>query len=243
MDNRDLSLLSLWNAATPMQSAPLAFAPPPLRERWNELLKISAMEQANTALGRVAPDSNWLDILGAALAGANDVLAPRGEVLREAQSILIGHLLAERVIAIGFEPPRVLKSVPTLIPTYVWKSYVHWDTSEISFGSLKFLDVRIISQSRAETIREATRATEKLAIPAPKASQGRPTIYPHVKAAFDALESTGRINIRSSARSHYDEIRQWISANTSCDADSLSDEGIRAHFSPLFKSLKNSRKQ
>lgn len=233
----------LWNSAVPLSQAALRFAPAELRARWAELTKMSALSEGTKAMEKVAPRSSLMDMLGACLTGMSSIMEPRGEVLRHAQGLLLEHLKKGRATGVGFEPPRRVRSVPIVIPERHWHQIVRWDSCEVLSGSLKFLDVRVLARPKPKpVILEPIPETQKIGnVPSPRI--GRPSIQHHVRAAFEAMNVAGQIDPERSARSHYAFVKQWINQNTSCAADDLSDEGIRAHFSPLFKALKTDRKQ
>jgi hypothetical protein len=243
-EDLNLNLVSAWDAASPLWHAPLHYAPPDLRKAWDELKKRSAMEEAAQSLKQCTDKKqSWFDILGTMAAGANVVLAPRGAVLRDAQALLLADIKAGKMLAFGFEPPRRLQSIPVYIQAKHWNQSVNWDDSTVVSAGLKFVEVRIIPSQIVQTIIDKNIDTQRKKIETLPATPGRPTIQHYVKSAFFALSELGQIDTDRSALSHYPHVNQWIKENTSYCADSLSDEGIRAHFSPLFKELKKNRKQ
>ena len=75
---------------------------------------------------------------------------------------------------------------------------------------------------------------------------GLPTIKNDVEATFHALNALGEINVNLSAKAHYELVRQHLRSvhpKTYSEDGKPGDEGIRAHFSPLFKALKENSKQ
>lgn len=136
----------------------------------------------------------------------------------------------------AFEAPRTLASVSVEILPGFWKAPPDWDKGEYKVDSLHFIEIRVLQRSSAE----------QLVYELELAVKGRPTISHYVEAAFNDLQTNGRIETKSSARSHFPMVRAWIANNfkhASIDAGKLSDEGIRRHFSPLFKELKKTTKQ
>ena len=251
-ESRELNLIASWNAATPMWYAPIHFSPPDLQQRWDDLKKQSAWEAANESLKETVAESrkkgtfekrSWIDALGIAITGANRVLEPRGALQREAQALLLADIQLGRVIGLGYEPPRRIKSVPVYIPTKYWQQTIDWDSSTVRSGGLTFIEVRIVLARTGQTIIDQTANTARKRLEALPPPPGRPSIKQHVTAAFSALHADGKIDTNKSALSHFPAVKQWIKENTSRDPDDLSNEGIRAHFAPLFKELRKNRKQ
>lgn len=241
------SVMLIWEAAIPLSSAALQFAPEEIRTEWAQLSKRNAIAEGTEAVKNLATGVSWSDIMGAFLSSGNEIEAPKRNLVKIAQNGLLEHIKAGRVFGLGFEPPRRVSSLPVQIPAKCWSQFVIWERSEINYQTLKFVDVRLFTQKMALPVLQKLKAQEislTPTTPKPKPKPiGRPSVKAHVQNAFIALDEAGQIDPNKTGISHYDAIRRWIGENTSYDGDGLGREGIREHFSPLFSELKNSRKQ
>lgn len=247
---------SPWRAATPLSHAPIHFAPTDLQNTWRGLSERSAMNEANSHYQSNSPSSgSWIEHFAAMIEGAKPLVMAREDVLKQAKAHLLRALLRGEYTAFGFEAPRTLASVPLEIPAEHWHGRIDWSASELHSQSLRFVEVRLLptcgqyqlaltvgTPPQADSLRPPQ---DQLPPPTP-AKAGRPSIKVPVTDAFQALAAQGHINPKASAKSHYPLVREWIATNCTgagVDANKLSDEGIRAHFSPLFGSFKEDRKQ
>lgn len=237
-----------------MSAAPLHFAPEDIRNKWRELASLSALQAGTDHLKKTATrGAHWLDVLGTALEGMQTVITPRSETIRAAEAQLMKRILGQQFLALGFEAPRKLTSNVVEIPSHFWRGIVRWEDSELICQSLHFVEVRLVPSHLIPTAipdRHAPADTMKLeAMNAGQnapASVGRPSIKEHITDAFNALHQKGQIRPHDTARSHYPLVRQWLRDHHPdlrvTDAKP-SDEGIRAHFTPLFEGISGHRKQ
>lgn len=232
----------IWESAIPLARAAIHYAPKDLRKEWVELSKKSPFAEGLKAFEETKK-TDWLDAMSDFVRASHAVSEPLEKITNEAKSILLAHIKAGRVLGLGFEPPRRINSIPVHIPEKYWNGWIEWGTSAVSHGALKFVDVRVISLQAAQPLLLKFKADELKMIEGSPRPIGRPSIKVHVETAFNALKVAGKIDASKSARSHYPIVRQWIMQHSSHEGEALSDEGIRAHFSPLFSELKKSRKQ
>lgn len=212
-DNRDVAAPSLWDAAIPLSNAALHFAPVNIRNEWAELLKVSALVEAGEfAKTRIQKDTSWFDALGLMATGANNVLAPREKLLRHAEALLLNEIKENRALGMGFEPPRRIKSMPVHIPARYWRQSVSWDYCEVSYGALKFLDVRVLTSQMAKPFLQSFQATKQKTIEALPAPSGRPSFKVEILEAFAALQAEGRFNVKPLTHG-IAQIRTWIKTN------------------------------
>lgn len=232
----------IWDAAIPLSRAALHYAPKDLKVQWAELSKGNPVVEGLKAY-REARKANWLDAMNDFVSASHAVSEPQDRIIKETKSLLLAHIKAGRVLGLGYEPPRRIASIPVYVPAEYWQGWVDWEASVVSHGTLKFVDVRVITPQAAQPILLKFKANELQMIEGSPRPVGRPSIKAHVETAFAALTNAGAIDASKSAKSHFLIVRQWIIKNSSYDAEALSDEGIRAHFSPLFSELKKDRKQ
>lgn len=251
---------SHWRASIPLSQAAIHFAPMDLQNKWRELSKRHALNEAKSHYQANMPsNTSWMDHFAAMADGAQSLVMARADVMKQAKAQLLRALLHGKYNAFGFEYPRKLSSDPLEIPAALWHGRIDWSGNELRSQSLRFVEIRLLPnyghrQSRVtiETppqpiFLEQTQDHRPEPQPAPTpAKAGRPSIKGPVRDAFHALAANGQINPMASAKSHYPLVRDWIATHDTeagIDADRLSDEGIRAHFSPLFGNFKKHRKQ
>lgn len=229
--------MQLWHSAIPIDIARFKFADPELEERVKELTKATFSSEYYKNIRDGAP-SNF-EFLGAMQETQKvwqAALDEKDTLTRQINQNFADMVLSSELRCFAFEFPRKVSSEPIEMQPKIWTVYPNWKTGEYKANGLHLIELRVLLQGDAESL---------ITIPEPVAA-GRPTIRDYVKAAFGALDQMGEIKVTSSATYHYPMIRQWIGENISDSktiASELSNEGIRAHFSPLFKELKKNRKQ
>ena len=226
----------LWQSATPIQIARLRFAPPELVQKLHAFGKVSLVD----SLQKAAIDNKNFHMLIEAMNSATQLAVAADTKRREIQSE-IDQLFADAILAgelrcFAFEPPRTLSSNPVEMQIEHWTAYPNWETGEFKANGLHLIELRVL---KAEKVADVIGSAETTKV-------GRPSIEPHVTAAFAELNLLGKIDVSKSAISHFQLIREWINRHDpkqELNALHLGNEGIRAHFSPLFKALKKTRKQ
>lgn len=234
----DISIeMQLWQDATPIQKARFDLAPKKLVEQFKELSKTSLNTEWNSQLEKSeAKNRKVLETLSIALNSASRASAEKQSIETEINQNFADMIIERKLRCFAFEPPRKLNSQPIEMQAEHWTAYPIWETGEFKANGLHLIELRVM---RAEEMPERIEAPQQVKL-------GRPTIKNHVAATFEALLAEGRINIEISAKSHFPLIRNWIAENDSSgnlNAPHIGDEGIRGHFSPLFKELKKNRKQ
>jgi hypothetical protein len=239
------SLLQLWQKSHWLGRSKEAYAKHFHNEAWTEAKEIRGnkhwLELVVTGLGKAYAESDGDPAQISKQANKMAAIEkPLSDLLEQAGSQILAHLRKGTYRGFGFDRPRTVDTSPVLIPPECWSGTVIWQNNELRFQSLKFSDVRL--RMVAEKI--VTLTDRSLAKPEP--AKGRPTIKPYVEAAFHALNKKEKIDCSKSASSHFDLVRDWIASNIpDCPkpAHEIGNEGIRAHFSPLFKALKKNRIQ
>lgn len=235
-------LFRLWRASYPLSRSWLGFASGEDQARWKELLEVSAMETLFVGL-KAASESDVDDsqkILQAS-SGSQKILSDRKAHKEKLQQSVLKSIEGGYLHGFGFEPPRTLDTVPVAIPKRAWLGKKDWEKDTLTFESIKLIEVRLITNARRNEILEHGQVDKT-----PARSPGRPGIRRAVEDAFEALQEAGKIDTGKSMKSHFPAVRHWLNINRpdlSAPAATLTDEGIRAYFSPKFKGLKESRKQ
>jgi len=223
--------------------APYAYAPKSEKEEHKRLHGVSAIELATKAAEETQASgiTGW-EALNAALSASSPILSARTEWDNRMRAFVLHHLEHGNLFAYGFEPPRRLDSQSLEIPTVSWKGNVQWNKACLSAQGLEFVEIRILSKQRRDEIVADQSTRSEL----DKRQVGRPSIKLHIQEAFSDLEGSGKIDVNESAKSHFPLVREHM-RSTYPDLypkdGKLGDEGIRSHFSPLFKALKKTSKQ
>ena len=226
----------LWEMAKPLQIAHFDLADPTLVARYHAIGAETYLE-ALMGCGFTGKNSLELSQMVRDVTNKHENNRQKREAISgEIRQNFADLVLSGDVRCFGFEIPRMLNSSPVeLLPEH-WKTAPIWETGELKYHGLHIAEIRVLTLDAVPTPRPQ---------PTPM-KVGRPTVKPHIEAAFHALDKDGLIDVTRSAMGHYPLIRQWIAehvAGMEQTAPHLTNEGIRAHFAPLFKRLKGSRKQ
>jgi hypothetical protein len=236
-----ISIHDLWEIGVRLNRAPYAFSPKSEKLEYDRLHGTSTIEALVSAAERANETglTGW-DALNASLATVRPMTSARSDWNERMRKLIHHHLLHENLFGYGFEPPRTMESQPFKIPKACWNGHIRWDNDTLSSDGLEFVHVRLLSEeARSKFLAEKSETTTSV-------RAGRPSIKEHVQEAFDALAAIGLIDTSAAARKHFEPIRDWLRTNKP-DAgytDGIpSNEGIRAHFAPLFNELRKNRKQ
>lgn len=239
----DDQLNALWRAGVPLQSAWEAYATSEARERWGAIKRKSLLQTIVDGLESVAEsDLSAHEKFQAGFAPFVSVASAQNGVRGELQAALLGQILDGHLFGFGFEPRRKLASLPVSVPTQVWQGRIEWDKGAVESGSLRFIEVRLITRQVRNEILERPSPVAQDAPP----TRGRPAVGPHIEDACKALIAEGRIDPSRSAKSHFDLIRERLDQRADelpVPAGEISFETIRKHFAPHFRELKKNRKQ
>lgn len=221
----------------PINKARFYFADPIMVRKYEELGKISPMgEWAKGMSGQPTTNLEYLQIMKSAVDVSSQASSERFQIEREINQNFADMILACELRCFAFESPRKIDSEPVEMHVQHWTAYPNWTEGTFRANGLELIELRVL---RAEVIEDAVK-------PVSPKQPGRPSIRTLVEDAFGSLAADGHIDCNAPAVSHYPAIREWIGqnrTNAGIDARSLSNEGIRAHFSPLFKELRKTRKQ
>lgn len=131
--------------------------------------------------------------------------------------------------ALGFEPPRRLKSEPVVIPPEFLRAGVNWEKDTIKVGELSFVEVRL-----------AKPQTEQNALPT-QTKLGRKSRKEYYFECFSALESAGNLDPTISIKSVFPRIRDWLAQNHPDEFPNRnvgSDKTIYKYFNEFKPTLK-----
>jgi predicted metal-dependent hydrolase len=225
-----------------LNSAWLTYAHPDLKSQWQALKQQSPLEALTKGAEAAAKtEGDFLEKVSKAITEPSRIYGERAELEKRLKTNILIYIKSSQLHGFGFETPRKLASIPVPIPQGAWAGRLDWTTGTLHFRGLDFVNIRLATNR----YREEISGLAELKAP-PQKKSGRPTIKSLVNNAFADLQERGLIDVCASALSHYPLVRQWIQNqdhDRNFNAKNLSDEGIRAHFSPLFKELKESRKQ
>lgn len=239
----DDQLNALWRAGVPLQSAWEAYAAPDARARWEAIKGNSFLQAFVSGLEAISEsDMGAGEKFQASLAPVASMASEQNEVRGAMRDALSGYIREGHLFGFGFEPPRKLASVPVGVPQQIWQGRIEWDKSTVELGSLRFIEVRLITRQARNVILERPSPVARESVP----TRGRPAVGPHIEAACKALIAEGRIDPSRSAKSHFDLIRErldQVGQVLPVPAGAISDEAIRLHFAPHFKALKAAKKQ
>lgn len=202
-------------------------------QHWFEDLKDAAEEGKSQGY-------EGFELFAYSAAKVGDLGKPKHELLEKCTHELIQKLKSGKYRAFGFDRPRTLDLNPVQIPREAWARVTRLDDNRLAYQSLQFVDVRV------RMMREEVDPILKQPLEAPVAKAGRPTVAPAIEAAFHALNKIKEIDLSASQMSHYPKVRKWLEMNGTnlpVPADKISSETIRRIISPLFKELKEAKKQ
>lgn len=215
--------LNYWRTGIPMHHAPIHFAPIQMRDEWEALSQVNALEVAQKHMAEAeARNVSGFDLLGSILQGANSVLAPRNKILDAARADLLKRIQARLYLAYGFEAPRTLAATPVHIPSAYWRGTVKWEQSELISESLRFVEIRLIDCADARLIAAAAQehaAQTPTTSPPPETESlteptrpiiGRPTIRPQIFEAFYKLLTSDALTPDMSMKTIAQHVRQQL---------------------------------
>lgn len=238
----DEQLLRLWRSSYPLSRAAFIFASPEDQANWTALMDVSAIEAFEA--GALEASQNQPDFSAAVMQimkGPSKILRDRADHRDKLQQDVLNFIKGGHLHGFGFEPPRKLAAVPVPIPKRAWSGRIDWETNTLTFESMQFVEVHLTTNRIRNEILERGHVEN-----APARAPGRPSIRQAVEHAFEALHRAGKIDTGKSMKSHFPAVRHWLDLNRPdlpTPAAKLTDEGIRAYFSPRFKVLKETGKQ
>lgn len=228
-----------------MSSAAIHFAPPEVQKAWKDALSKLAIVEGKKHLEASRDEiQDTTDAISVFLNGMGSVFTSRTEVLNPARSNLITRLKNRNMIALAYEPPRKVSSQPLFIPQNYWTGDIGWDKAELTFQSLRFIEVRVLSYEMVEALNKKFAAKDEAIREISKPQKGRPTIRPQITKAFEHLHSKGTFDSRMSIKHASEYIRQQLEISypeLNVTEDKPSFEAIRRVISPLIKEVKNNK--
>ncbi|MBO9403224.1 hypothetical protein [Shimia sp. R9_3] len=238
--------MALWKGSHWLSNTPKLFAQRAFKEEWEAAvahrgskLWIHNVMEAGERLKEQGMQPG-LELLASGLQEADELARPKRELLERATEEVRKRLRTGQYRAFGFDRPRTLDTQPVQLPTEVWTSNKSLDETKVRFQSMVFTDVRV------RMVREDNDPLLAAGLAHSQSKPGRPTIKDDVEFVFTTMENRGLVDVKRPANSHYDIVRRLLSEffpDQYVDPDKPTNEGIRPHFTPLFKELKKSRKQ
>lgn len=246
----------LWNTGVYLSRAYHSFAPENLQKEWEEVSKRSALKEAHAKLEELQNTQiGFAEAMNSVLGKVTEVTRPKEDLLKRMRDLVVNRLWQGDLVAFGYEKPRRMSSEVHRLPARLWNGHIDWHTSSLVSQGLELVEIRVLTQERVSKTSSlfefldsyGTEAQSSTDTPHVEAGRtGRPTIKGYLEDAFAALDAAGLIDVQKPAKAHYPLVRHWLQENkpeAGATKDKPSDEGIRAHFSPLFNSLKKTRKQ
>ncbi|MFB9151626.1 hypothetical protein [Roseovarius ramblicola] len=238
----DQQLVRLWQSSYPLSRAWLIFASPEDQATWKSLADVSAIDAFEASALQASQDQPDLSAaVIQAMKGPSKILRDRANHRGKLQHDVLSFITDGHLHGFGFEPPRRLDAAPVPIPKRAWSGRIDWENNTLTFESIQFVEVRLTTNRIRNGILEHRQAGSALT-----RAPGRPSIRQAVEHAFEALHEAGKIDTGQSMKSHFPAVRRWLDLNRPdlpAPASKLTDEGIRAYFSPKFRALKESKKQ
>lgn len=186
------------------------------------------------------PNQSMLERFVQSMHKANELDRPKRALLDKAKQCVSSRLHSGQYRAFGFDRPRTLETQPVQLPKEVWANNPTFAHSKVRFQSMVFTNVRV------RMVREDNDPLLTASLAHSHSKPGRPTIKEDVEFVFTAMENRGLVDAKRPANSHFEIVRRLLSKffpDRYVDPDKPTNEGIRPHFSPLFRELKKSRKQ
>lgn len=235
------SIYELWEKGVQLNRSPRAFSPKAEKQEYDRLHSLSAMEAFSNAAEQASETglTGW-EAFNASMSSARAITSARSKWDERMRRFVHHHLLHDNLFGYGFEPPRKMDSQPLEIPKVCWNGHIGWEKNTLASDGLEFVHVRLLTkETRLKLLDLSVQTTTVI-------KAGRPSIREHVKEAFDDLLANDLIDPSVAAKNHFELLRKWLRAHkpeAGYTSTKPSDEGIRAHFSPLFNELKKNRKQ
>lgn len=235
----------IWKRSIWLSNSAHAFANHFYKDEWQaaEQLrgeKLSVQVLHDEALQARSEGIEAWEALATGVKKLSDLNTPKEQLLKRASKEILQRLQDGRYRAFGFDRPRTMDTIPVQIPRDAWRDSTSLDSNKLHYQSMTLIDVRIrMAPESADT-------EPKKRLHAEPSKTGRPTIKDDVEAAFHALNALGEINVILSAKAHFELVRQHLRSvhpKIYSEDGKPGDEGVRAHFSPLFKVLKKNSKQ
>ena len=235
------SIYEIWEKGVQLNRSPRAFSPKAEKQEYDRLYSLSAIEAFSNAAEQASKTGlTGLEGFNASISSATTITSARSKWNERMRRFVHHHLLHDNLFGYGFEPPRKIDSQPLEIPKVCWNGQIRWDKNTLASDGLEFVQIRLVSkEARLKLLDLSAQATNVI-------KSGRPSIREHVKEAFDDLLANDLIDPSVAAKNHFELVRKWLRAHkpeAGYTCTKPSNEGIRAHFSPLFNELKKSKKQ
>jgi len=217
-----------------MQSAAKRFAAPELRAALPERPTHFLLALSDAAT-RQSTDVSRMEAFQDAVRQATAITRPEIKAREACEDDVLRKLRAGQLSAFGFEPPRRTTTPAVRVPAEAWHGFVRWDRGTVEYRGLRFVEVGVMPASWEPVL--LRRWTDAVAPAAPVPSRGPKGAQRQIAEAYDALRAADRIRFGDSMRSHFPQIRQWLSVrypDLAVTDDKPSDESIRKAIKPLF---------
>lgn len=125
------------------------------------------------------------------------------------------------LLGVGFLRPQHHGTEPMWISADCWNEggRISWDNSELWVHGKIFADIRVVRPRVPTTISESSIAQVVQLAPSPGQNRsGRPTRAPEIKAAYEELNSEGRIDFSNSLRANLPVIQSRVHSRAGSDS-------------------------
>lgn len=238
--------MQLWEASHSLSASDEVYAKHFFKDEWKSAcehrgskLWIENVAEASQQ-NPTTPNQSVLEHFMQGMLKANELDMPRRALLDKARQCVASRLHSGQYRAFGFDRPRTLETQPVQLPREVWSNNPAFAHSKVMFQSLVFTDVRV------RMVREDNDPLLTAGLAHSQSRPGRPTIKEDVEFVFATMENRGLIDVKRPANSHFDMVRRLLSEfypDRYVDPNRPVNEGIRPHFTPLFRELRKNRKQ
>ncbi|MGX9353981.1 hypothetical protein ACS3SW_02110 [Roseobacteraceae bacterium S113] len=238
MKNESPFPMDLWKAARPLSQAWLTYASPDQRVEWKKAQSVSMIEAFTSSLQKA--DGEPSQKLMAATERMAEIATQRNAISNALKNQTLEWIRGRKLYALGFDTDRTLETLPVELPNSVWDGVLEWEKSRVAFQGLTFREVGLItSKMRADILNVGNSLKSEKTV-------GRPSIAQDVQDAFATLVSEGKVDLQKTIKWHCHLVRSKLHETDPARfpvGTLKSDEGIRKHLSPLFKALKEDKKQ
>lgn len=225
-------LIEGWNKGAPLMTALLSFA--------NDTERGVILGLETSIVGSVlqffAETHALTEKQNISIADASAIINEKKDrdldIDRQVRKRLFTSLRSRQLIAIGFEPPRQMRSEPFIIPIEYLFGNIDWKKNIVKYESLTFVDVRIV---------QASILPVQISVEQVTSSVGRKSGMDYYFACFETLQTQGKLDPTKSQKSHFQDIREWLSENypeTFPTPDIGNDKTIYRYFKAFSSTFK-----
>lgn len=242
MENLSPQALSdFWKKGKTLYSAIYFFTSYELQKKYDDLEQQDKLKSPSS--------QNPIEILTIqrSLADVSEMIfcqQKRDSVRDELKWNLLGNILSEKIIGLGYEAPVKTDSKPKVIPLNFWPrniKNIDWENSSFLKHGINFFDIRLIKKSK---LKKRSENKKEILLPKTLISNkkvGRPHSGNELNAAYDLLKINNRIDFSQSLKAHEKLIQDTIKMlRQSDDASGADYKTICKYLGTRFKQDKES---